>query len=132
MRYLLGSLCVVSLLISPLGASAQTNEEASPPPNTANGHPAQPADTQAPIRGVQRWHPEAFVAPEGAEGTEFQVEYVPPKVAFEYTQPMTPEERQRYKRRRNIAVGVVVPVVLIAIGVGVGMAVTAPMRNWEW
>ena len=122
MRYLFASMCVLSLLISPLGASAQATKEVSPPPTTANGHSAQPADTQPRIRGVQRWHPEAFVAPESAEVTQFEIDYV----TSTPLQRAQLEEQER-RRKRRITIGVSVSMVLVVVAAGVTAGVASSM-----
>jgi hypothetical protein len=59
MRYLVGLVCTLAVVASPLSASAQTNEEASTA--EAKGAVAPP---QA-VRGVQPAQPEALVSPTG-------------------------------------------------------------------
>ena len=124
MRYLFASMCVLSLLTSPLGASAQATEEVSPPPTTANGQSAQPADTQPRIRGVQRWHPEAFVASESAEVTQFEIDYVTPTPL----QQAEIEEQGR-RRTRRIAIGVSVSIVLVGVAAGVAAGLATGMGS---
>lgn len=74
MRCLFGFVCVLGLLASPLSVSAQEGDARET---------AKSADTSPRLRGVQRWHPEAFVDPVTgntvAETTSssFELQYVP-------------------------------------------------------
>ena len=99
MRYLVSFACVLAaLLAAPLSGSAQDREDA-----------AQDAEApmQEPGRGVQRWHPDAYVDPAKASDPEFKVEYVP---ADPY------EAADERVRKAKVGVGV------SALGVGLGVA----------
>jgi hypothetical protein len=112
MRYLVGFVFVLALVASPLSVSAQVDD---------NGKGAESADTPQPARGVQRWHPEAFVDPltgatlADAGKSDFEIEYVA-------------VERPPRNRKRAIALGVTIPILIVGVGVGIGAAVA--MRNF--
>jgi len=106
MRYLVGFMFALALAAAPLSVSAQVDDK---------GKAAESADTPQPIRGVQRWHPEAFVdplAPDSAK-SDFEIEYV----------PVEPQEATNRRRRRKIALGVTIPIIIVGVGLGIGAAV---------
>jgi hypothetical protein len=109
MRCLLGFMCVLALVSAPLGVSAQAGEQgesaATPTPETGE-------DTPPPVRGVQRWHPEAFVPPAADTTSQPSIEYVTPA-------PLQAAElEEQRKRGRRIAIGVTVSVVLAGFAAG--------------
>ena len=107
MRYLVGLVLALALVAQPLSAHAQ--EE-------GDGKTAESADTPQRVRGVQRWHPEAFVDPLTGETVvdagkpEFEIEYV----------PVEPPPRNR---KRAIALGVTIPIIVVGVGLAIGAAV---------
>ena len=106
MRWLFRLLCVCALVAAPLSVSAQVDDE---------GKAAESAGTPQPARGVQRWHPEAFVDPLAADRakSEFEIEYV----------AVEPHEATNRRRRRAIALGVTIPIIIVGVGLGIGAAV---------
>jgi hypothetical protein len=110
MRYLVGLVLALALVASPLGVTAQAEDE---------GKAAESTDVAKPASGLQRWHPEAFVEPTDSAQSSFELEYVPAEGP----------ERTNRRRRRAIALGVTIPIVIAGIGLGIGAAVA--MSNWE-
>jgi hypothetical protein len=131
MRYLVGLGLVLALVAAPLSASAQEVEEgAALEPSAEEPAPSSEPAPEEPIRGVQRWHPEAFVDPsKPAAEPALQLELdaagveVTPKTA-----PLTTAEQNRLRKRRvRIGVGVALGLVLVGAAIGGGVAAA----NWE-
>ena len=114
MRYLVGSMCVLALLASPLGASAQTEKEGS--------------------SRLERWHPEAFVDPSKPEPS-LELELDSSGLEVTPAALPTPEERrrqeanQRKKRNVGIAVGVIL-IVGVVVGVAAGASVSQLRKSF--
>ncbi len=88
---------------------------------TPVGNGPESSEARESPRGLQRWHPEAFVDP--LTGTDvrvgspdFEVEYVP-------------VERPERNRKRAIALGVTIPILAAGVGMAIGAAVV--MSRWE-
>lgn len=113
MRYLVGFMFVLAVVISPQSASARAGEEGT----ATEPHLEEPAPSSEPAveeggSRLARWHPEAFGDPLGADVTEFEIEYVTPT-------PLQQMELEAKKRRtRRIAIGVSVSVVLVGFAAG--------------
>jgi hypothetical protein len=110
MRYLVGFVFVLALVAVPLSVSAQVDDD---------GKAAESADTLQPARGVQRWHPDAFVDPLAPDRAKFEIEYV----------PVEAQEATNWRRRRAIALGVTIPIIIVGVGLGIGTAVA--FSRWE-
>lgn len=115
MRSLVGFTLVVALVALPVGSEAQ---EAA----ATNGDESSEARESA--RGLQRWHPEAFVDP--VTGTDlqagssgFEIEYVP-------------TERPPRNRRRAIALGVTIPILVAGVGLAIGAGVVLSRWDMSW
>ena len=91
MRYLVGFMFVLSLVALPLRVSAQEGE---PSP-------------QEPARGVQRWHPDAFVDPADKTRSDFEIEYAPRSAYSDM-------ERRVDRARTGLGISVI-PLVLGAV-----------------
>ena len=113
MRYLVGFVCVLALLASPLGVSAQTEKEVG--------------------SRLERWHPEAFVDPtKPAPEPSLQLELDSAGLEVTPTALPTVEEFELRKtdlRKRRRTIGIGVSVIVVAVGVAVGVAMS--FRNWE-
>jgi len=129
---------MIALLAAPLSVSAQITEKGTSlesdkapealqsrstrwpytflprtSPKSEDSVPAEPK--RVPLQGMRRWHPDAYVNPEGETVTEFRVEYVVPEP--------TPETKRRTKR---IAIGVSVTLAaVLGIAVGTGVALSS-------
>lgn len=105
------------LMASPAAVRAETVPEGASAETEATPSESPPA-----VRGLRRWHPDAYKTPEGETVREVQIEYVEPAPT------RTEEERLRNKR---VAIGVSVTLVLVfgaAIGTGVAMS---SFNSWE-
>ena len=108
MRYLVGFVCVLGLLASPLGASAQTEKEVG--------------------SRLERWHPGAFVDPtKPAPEPSLQLELDSAGVDVTPSPPRTPdgytlEEMDVRVRRAGIGVGVSVTAMVVGLVSGAAVA----------
>ena len=125
MRFVLAMVFAV-LVAFPLSVSAQDAEEGmTPEPSLQEPAPPSEPAPKEPVRGVERWHPEAFVDPsKPAAEPALQLELdaagveVTPRTA-----PLTIAEQNRLRKRRvRIGVGVFVGLVLVGAAIGGGVA----------
>jgi hypothetical protein len=132
MRLVLAMVFAV-LVALPLSASAQAEESEEAPKQAVEQEPASPAEPSAeePVRGVRRWHPEAFTDPsKPASEPALKLEVDSTALEVTPTAPPTLEEleRQEKKKRRRRAIGIGVGVTLGAFIVGstIAAAVALP------
>jgi hypothetical protein len=121
------AMVLAGLVALPLSVSAQAEESEEAPKQAVEQEPGSPAEPSAeePVRGVRRWHPEAFTDPsKPASEPALQLELdaagveVTPKTA-----PLTIAEQNRLRKRRvRIGVGVFVGLVLVGAAIGGGVA----------
>jgi hypothetical protein len=117
MRYLVGFVCVLALLASPLGVSAQTEKEVG--------------------SRLERWHPEAFVDPtKPAPEPSLQLELDSAGVDVTPSPPRTPdgytlEEMDVRVRRAGIGVGVSVTAMVVGLAVSGGAAASSVCISFD-
>ena len=122
MRYLLGSGLALALVAPPLSASAQVNDE---------GQAAESADTPKAARGLQRWHPDAYVDPvtgatlSDAGESNFEIGYETQSKAHA---PLTAKEQQV----RRAKIGLCVSIVPVVVGGVMAAAAVGPMRVFDF
>ena len=118
---MLGFVSLVSVFAMLMASPAAVRAEAAAEGASAETG-ATPSESAPAVRGLRRWHPDAYKTPEGETVTEVQIEYVEPAPT------RTDEERLRNKR---VAIGVSVTLVLVlgaALGTGVAMS---SLNSWE-
>ena len=112
MRYWISFTLAVALVAWPGAARAE---------ETVVRNGTESSEAREPARGLQRWHPDAFVDPltgtdVRAGSSDFEIEYVP-------------VERPQRNRKRAIALGITIPILVAGAGVAIGAAVA--MSRWE-
>ena len=152
MRYLIRSALVMALAASPVVVGAQDARPSSGASSERWRHPhdrssrgeaevprAEPTPGRAEpkpkegVRGVRRWHPDAFTDPSSpAPKPALKLEVDSTALEVTPTAPPTLEELERTEKKRQrraigIAVGVTVGAVLVGLAIGAGVA----MANWE-
>ena len=128
MRYLVGLGLVLALVAAPLSVSAQVGEEgATSEPSLQEPAPPSELAPKEPVRGVRRWHPEAYVDPsKPASEPALQLELDAAGVEVTPTAPLTAEELKRQeKEQRNRRIGIGVGVTLLILGVAAAAGAAA-------
>jgi len=116
---------LAGLVALPLSASAQDTEEGttSEPSLQEPAPPSEPAPKE-PVRGVRRWHPEAFVDP-SKPASEPALQLKLDAAGVEVTPKTAPrtaaEEEMLRKRRVRIGLGVFAGIVVGSVALGVGL-----------
>jgi hypothetical protein len=121
MQCLLALALTLGLVAAPLGVSAQVGDAKAA---------AESADTPKAARGLQRWHPDAYVDPatgatlSDAGESNFEIEYATPSKA---DAPLTAKEQEV----RRAKIGLCVSIVPVVVGGVMAAVAVGPIVDFD-